>query len=179
MTTCASPSNHWVWQKKKKTLRSSQDLNLGPLNSGQMLLPMSYWSSGIGAEDRWHLSIDTVQFSGWISLRLGELCRISTEVVCAATSELGKSSSYSVCASFIGADRKHFSLQWKAIQSAYASLRHSPFHSLPFGMLLALMRSLCSGITEVKACCTSVSFWILNHFLCVGWVCHVIWSLCD
>ena len=74
--------------KKKKTLRSSQDSNLGPLNSGQM----------IGAEDRWHLSIDTVQFSGWISLRLGELCRISTEVVCAATSELGNSSSYFVCA---------------------------------------------------------------------------------
>ena len=63
---------------QKKTLRSSQDSNLGPLNSSQMLLPMSYWSSGIGAEDRWHLSIDTVRFSGWISLRLGELCRIST-----------------------------------------------------------------------------------------------------
>ena len=78
---------HW----RKKTLRSSQDSNLGPLNSGQMLLPMSYWSSGIGAEDRWHLSIDTVRFSGWISLRLGELCMISTEVLCAATSELGKS----------------------------------------------------------------------------------------
>ena len=63
-----------------------------------MLLPMSYWSSGIGAEDRWHLSIDTVRFSGWISLRLGELCMISTKVLCAATSELGNSSSYSVCA---------------------------------------------------------------------------------
>ena len=44
---------------KKKTLRSSQDLNLGPLNSGQMLLPMSYWSSGIGAE---------AIVSAWISL---------------------------------------------------------------------------------------------------------------
>ena len=69
---------------------------MGHLNSSQILLPMSYWSSGIGAEDRWHLSIDTVRFSGWISLRLGELCMISTEVLCAATSELGKSSSYSV-----------------------------------------------------------------------------------
>ena len=49
---------------RKETLRYSQDSNLGPLNSGQMLLPMSYWSSGIGAEDRWHLSIDTVRFSG-------------------------------------------------------------------------------------------------------------------
>ena len=77
---------------------ASQDLNLGPLNSGQMLLLMSYWSSGIGAEDRGHLSIDTVQFSGWISLRLGELCRISTEVFCAATSKLGNSSSHFVCA---------------------------------------------------------------------------------
>ena len=56
---------------------------------------MSYWSSAIGAEDRWHLSIDTVQFSGWISLRLGKLC-ISTKVLCAATSELDNSSSYSV-----------------------------------------------------------------------------------
>ena len=38
-------------------------MNLGPLNSGQMLLPMSYENSGIGAEDRWHLSIDAVRFS--------------------------------------------------------------------------------------------------------------------
>ena len=65
----------WWW---KKTLRSSQDSNLGPLNSGQMLLPMSYWSSGIGAEDRWHLSIDTDRFSGWISLRLGDKCHLSS-----------------------------------------------------------------------------------------------------
>ena len=42
---------------------------------------MSYWSSGIRAEDRWHLSIDTVRFSGWISLRLGKLCMISTKVL--------------------------------------------------------------------------------------------------
>ena len=52
-----------------------------------MLLPMTYWNSGIGAEDRWDLSIDTLRFSGWISLRLEELCMISTEVLCAATSE--------------------------------------------------------------------------------------------
>ena len=40
-----------VWWKK--TQRSSQDSNLGPLSSGQMLLPMSYWNSGIGTKDRW------------------------------------------------------------------------------------------------------------------------------
>ena len=28
----------------------------------QMLLPLSYWSSGIGAEDMMLLSIDTIQF---------------------------------------------------------------------------------------------------------------------
>ena len=39
-------------QERKKTLKSSQNSNLGSLNSGQMLLPMSYWSYGIGAEDR-------------------------------------------------------------------------------------------------------------------------------
>ena len=82
----------------KKTLRSSRDLNLGPLHSGQMLLPISYWSSGIGAEDRWHSSIDTFRFSCWISFTLGELCMISTKVFCAAASKLGRSSSYSVCA---------------------------------------------------------------------------------
>ena len=53
----------WLAIGEKRHLRSSQDLNLGPLNSDQMLLPMSYWSFGIGAEDRWHLSIDTVRFS--------------------------------------------------------------------------------------------------------------------
>ena len=31
---------------------SSQDSNLGHPNPGQMLLPLSYWSSGIGAENR-------------------------------------------------------------------------------------------------------------------------------
>ena len=41
---------------EKKTLRSSQDSNLGPLNSSQMLLPMSYWSSGIVEE----LLIDSI-----------------------------------------------------------------------------------------------------------------------
>ena len=28
---------------------------------------LSHWSSSIGAEDRWHLSIDTIWFLGWIS----------------------------------------------------------------------------------------------------------------
>ena len=41
---------------KGRELRSSQDLNLGLPNSGRMLLPLSYWSSGIGAV------IDTIQF---------------------------------------------------------------------------------------------------------------------
>ena len=67
--------------------RSSQDSNLGPLNSGQILLPISYWRSGIGAKDRWHLSIDTVRFSGWIFL--GLICSISIEILCATTNELG------------------------------------------------------------------------------------------
>ena len=35
----------------KKDTEIQPDLNLGPLNPGQILLPMSYWSSGIGAED--------------------------------------------------------------------------------------------------------------------------------
>ena len=112
--------------QKKKTLRSSQDSNLDHLNSGQMLLPMSYWSSGIEVEDRWHLSLDTVRFSGWISLRLGELCRITTKVLCAGTNKLGKSKSYFVCAvrTLIYRSRPEtFLLPKKAIQSAYASLR--------------------------------------------------------
>ena len=29
---------------------------------------VGHWSSGIWVEDKWHLSISTVQFSGWISL---------------------------------------------------------------------------------------------------------------
>ena len=52
---------------------------------------MSYWSSGIKAEDRWHLSIDTARLSGWISLRLGELCRVNTEVAAAITQFAGGS----------------------------------------------------------------------------------------
>ena len=54
--------------------------------------------TGSGTEDRWHLSIDTARVTGWISLRLGKLCMMNTEVFCAATIELGNSSSYSVCA---------------------------------------------------------------------------------
>ena len=51
---------------------------------------MSYWSSGIGAEDRWHLSMETVRSQ--VGSLLGELCMVSTEVLCAATSELGNHS---------------------------------------------------------------------------------------
>ena len=32
------------------------------------LYPLSYWSSGIGAENKWYVSIDTFCFSGLISL---------------------------------------------------------------------------------------------------------------
>ena len=39
----------YVYIGEKRTLRSRHMLNLGV---GQMLLPMSYWSSGIGVEDR-------------------------------------------------------------------------------------------------------------------------------
>ena len=103
-------------KKTKKTLRSSQGFNLDHLNSGQMLLPMSYWSSGIEVEDRWHLSLDTVRFSGWISLRLGELCRITTKVLCAAPTNWVKARATLYVPpepSFIGADRKHFSFRKK------------------------------------------------------------------
>ena len=37
-------------KEKPLKLRSSQDLNLSLPNSGQMLLPLSHWSSGIRAE---------------------------------------------------------------------------------------------------------------------------------
>ena len=40
---------HTLCIGEKRTLRSRHMLNLGV---GQMLLPMSYWSSGIGVEDR-------------------------------------------------------------------------------------------------------------------------------
>ena len=53
----------------KKDIEIQPGLNLGLLNSG-CSYQLSHWSSGIGAEDRWHLSIDTVRFSGWIFLRL-------------------------------------------------------------------------------------------------------------
>lgn len=48
-------------------LKSSQDLSL---EVGQMLLPLSYSSSGIGAEDidvQWHLE-DLGSNPGWISV---------------------------------------------------------------------------------------------------------------
>ena len=36
-------------------------LNLGPLIASQMLLPLSYWSSGIGADDNmYYINIDFV-----------------------------------------------------------------------------------------------------------------------
>ena len=49
----------------KKTLRSSQGLDLGLLSAGQMLLQTE---PGIGAEDRWYISKDTAQCSGWYRL---------------------------------------------------------------------------------------------------------------
>ena len=121
-------SNKLFLWRKKKTWRSSQDLNLGPLNSGQMLLPtepLELCMHGIGAEDRLHLSIDTVRFSSWISHRLGELCTISTEVLLLSPANWLIAAATLYVPSeppFVGADRKHFSFSRKAIQSAYASL---------------------------------------------------------
>ena len=51
---------------------------------------LSHWSSGTGAKDRWHLSLDTIRLTGWI------LTLASIKVHCAATSELGNSSSHSL-----------------------------------------------------------------------------------
>ena len=52
---------------EKGIIRSSQDLNLGLLNSGQLLLStelLELWNLSRGY--RWHLSIDTVRLTGWI-----------------------------------------------------------------------------------------------------------------
>ena len=51
----------------KKDIEIQAGLNLGLLNAGQMLLPTEPLEL-IAAEDIWHLSTDTVQFHGWISL---------------------------------------------------------------------------------------------------------------
>ena len=58
--------NPFYWKEKK--LRSRQDLNLRLPNSCRMLLLLSYWSSGIGAE------IDTIQLQLYLRSRL-LLCR--------------------------------------------------------------------------------------------------------
>ena len=44
---------------------------------------LSHWSSGIGAEDRWYISTDIVQFSDWIFFVVGAeaLTILSTEVL--------------------------------------------------------------------------------------------------
>ena len=157
----------------KKTLRSSQDSNLGPLNSSQMLLPMSYWSSGIGAEDRWHLSIDTVRFSGWISLKLGELYMISTEVLCAATSELGNSSSYSVCAVPSSAHKNTFqSFPVETFPSSsfdhlqYPKTNIAAGEGLGVRVFLNLMSLLLECYTDTyQYTCIVIHLWISYHNL--------------
>ena len=59
-------------------------MNLGPLVASEILLPLSYWSSGIGAEDTITVSIDIVPI-----LRISLLVFIvSTEILYAITSEL-------------------------------------------------------------------------------------------
>ena len=91
-----------------------------------ILFRCSYqWAIGALALEQ--LMADTVWFSGWISLRLGELCMISIPkyfvlppanwVIAGATLYVPSEPS------FIGADQKHFSFRRKAIQSAYARLR--------------------------------------------------------
>ena len=84
------PLKNWVWS-------TAYSIFVQMRTFVRCSYQLSHWSSGIGAQDRWHLSIDTVRFSGWISLRLGKLCMISTEVLChAATSKLGNSNNYSL-----------------------------------------------------------------------------------
>ena len=53
--------------KKDIEIQPCQDLDLGLLNASQLLLqaePLELWQYGI------YLKLDTVRFSGWISLRL-------------------------------------------------------------------------------------------------------------
>ena len=66
------------------------------LNSSQLFLSLSCYSSGIEAVDRCYVSINTVCFTGWIFYKhTCRLCMVSTEVRFAATSEncMGISSS--------------------------------------------------------------------------------------
>ena len=39
--------------------------------SDALTMQLSHLSSGIGAQDRWYLSVDTFQISGWISQSVG------------------------------------------------------------------------------------------------------------
>ena len=51
---------------------------------------LSHWSSGIGADDRWYLSIDTTRTLGWISQSVGLTLQYWVpKYVSAAPSELG------------------------------------------------------------------------------------------
>lgn len=67
------------YRKLRSRLRSSQTLNLDLLNSSQILLPLSYWSSCIVAKNRWYISIDTVWFLGWISTVHSEMGGCTTK----------------------------------------------------------------------------------------------------
>ena len=72
----------WWW---KKTLRSSQDLNLGLLHECWSDV-LTNWATGALALEqriRWYTSIDTAQFSGWCSLYSARWApkQLSTEVL--------------------------------------------------------------------------------------------------
>ena len=89
-----------VFMAKEKTLRSSQDLNLDPLNSGQMLLPTEllelwHWSRGYVDGIYPYTLFDSQAGS---LLGLGNWMWWVLKYFFAVTSELGNSSSYSVCA---------------------------------------------------------------------------------
>ena len=55
--------------EEKNDMKSCQDLNLGLLKFIMLVrcsYQLSHWSSGIGAEDGWYISIDTV----WLSVSM-------------------------------------------------------------------------------------------------------------
>ena len=56
------------YQRRCSTKNVKYNLNL---DRGYIFISSYTALGGIGTEDRWHLSIDTVRLMGWIFLKLG------------------------------------------------------------------------------------------------------------
>ena len=155
--SCWGPGNETVHVSTlwKKTLRSSQDSNLSLLV--RCSYQLSHWSSGIGAKDRWYLSIGTFQISGWITQSVGLFYRLW--IVSVTLALLTRTVGHSLIPYFLQ------NIVLRFIHSSYTWVAQWPLNLQPCSFLDYLLPSPTLFATNILLHSTTRIICISNSFM--------------